>query len=182
MREPDPGVVRAAARGDVAAFTVLAREAQPHLWRFLRHLTGDAELAADLTQETLLRVHRSLRTFRGRSRFTTWLFRIARNVALDELRARERRPRTVEADERIAPPSAGPASSVEIRAAVATLPLAQREAFVLAEVYGLPYREVGEVLGVPVGTVKSRVFHARRRLVNWFDADEGHDHPEADDG
>lgn len=176
MEEPDPKVVRAAAGGDVAAFTDLMATTQGHVWRFVRHLLGDDEAAADVTQETFVRVHRSLGTFRHEARFSTWLLRIARNAATDELRRRAARQRMEAAVPRPRP-AADASLGAEVRAAVASLPPRLREAFVLVEVFGRPYAEAAEVLGVPTGTVKSRVFRARVELVRWFDqgraAEEG---------
>jgi RNA polymerase sigma-70 factor (ECF subfamily) len=168
MDEPDPRVIRAAASGDEAAFTALMRSAQPHVWRFLRHLLGDDEQAADVTQETFVRVHRSLGRFRHQARFSTWLFAIARNAAVDEQRRGARRQRLQNA---IARPRAAPDASLgmEVRTALAALSPRLREAFVLVEVFGQPYQDAAEILGVPLGTVKSRVFRARLELVAWFD-------------
>lgn len=171
MEEPDPKVIRAAAAGDDEAFTTLMRDAQPHVWRFLRHLLDDEELAADATQETFVRVHRALGRFRHQARFSTWLFRIARNAALDEQRRDARRRKLDAAITR--PRPAGDASvGTEVREALASLSPRLREAFVLVEVFGQPYREAAEVLGAPIGTVKSRVFRARLELVHWFNAGE----------
>jgi len=171
MEEPDPNVIRAAAAGDQDAFTTLVRAAQPHVWRFLRHVLDDEELAADVTQETFIRVHRALGGFRHQARFSTWLFRIARNAALDEQRRGARRQKLDAAIAR--PRSASDASlGTEVRAALASLSPLLREAFVLVEVFGQPYKEAAEVLGVPIGTVKSRVFRARLELVNWFNEGE----------
>lgn len=169
MDEPDPRVIRAAAAGDEAAFTTLMRSAQPHVWRFLRHLLGDEETAADVTQETFVRVHRSLGRFRHQSRFSTWVFQIARHAAIDEQRRGGRRQRILRA---VAPPSSTPDASLgaELRAALATLSPRLREAFVLVEAFGLTYQDAADVLTVPVGTVKSRVFRARLELVQWFAA------------
>ncbi len=169
MDEPDPRVIRAAAAGDDAAFTTLMRSAQPHVWRFLRHLLGDEETAADVTQETFVRVHRSLGRFRHQSRFSTWVFQIARNAAVDEQRRSGRRQRLLGA---MAPSSPTPDASLgsELRAALASLSPRLREAFVLVEAFGLTYQDAAEVLTVPTGTVKSRVFRARLELVQWFDA------------
>ncbi|HEV2920557.1 MAG TPA: sigma factor, partial [Actinomycetota bacterium] len=70
MEEPEPAVVQAAMDGDLAAFERLVRSYQAHVWRFLRHLLGDAALAEDVTQETFLRLYQRLPTFAGRSRFS----------------------------------------------------------------------------------------------------------------
>jgi RNA polymerase sigma-70 factor, ECF subfamily len=171
MDEPDPRIVRAAAGGDEAAFTELMRHAQPHVWRFVRHLLGDDEQAADVTQETFIRLHRSLARYRFDARFSTWLLKIARNAAVDEQRRSARRQRVVAA---VSPRQASGdgALGAELKAALAALSTRLREAFVVVEVFGLPYQEAADVLGVPKGTVKSRVFRARIELVGWFDQDE----------
>lgn len=168
MDEPDPKTIVAAAAGDEAAFTALMRATQPHVWRFLRHLLGDDDLAADVTQETFVRVHAALGRFRHQARFSTWLFTIARNAAVDEQRRGARRARLQQA---LATPRPTSDSSLgtEVRAALASLSPRLREAFVLVEVFGQPYQDAAEVLGVPTGTVKSRVFRARIELVTWFD-------------
>ena len=179
MEEPDPATVRRAAAGDLDAFADLVRSTQADVWRFLRHLVDDDELAADLTQDTFMRVHRALPDFRGESRFRTWVFAIARNIAIDERRRRDRRGPEVElTDRRMRAASEAPAPGLqlELRSALDTLPERQRSAFVLVEVFGLRYREAGDVLATSEGTVKSRVFHARAALVDWFDAAEARDH------
>ena len=170
--EPEPAVIRAAAAGDLGAFEQLVRVYQQHVWRFLRRLLGDAATAEDVTQETFLRVHRRLPTYRFRSSFTAWVFQIARNAGIDELRSRQRRTRLLSLAARPDPPAAAPETRAEIEAALASLPVDLREAVVLVEVLGLRYREVARVLGVPEGTVKSRVFNARSRLHRWSTADE----------
>ena len=172
MYEPDPRTVRAAARGGVAAFEELMHGYQAQVWRFLSHLLGDAALAEDVTQETFLRVHGRLRQFRFRSRFSTWVFAIARNAGIDALRARERRARLVESLPS-GQPSVDPAVAVEVTEGVASLPPLLREALLLVEVLGFTYREAGEAVGVPEGTVKSRVFRARQELVAWLTAEDG---------
>jgi RNA polymerase sigma-70 factor, ECF subfamily len=171
MEEPDPRTIRAAAGGDDDAFAVLMRASQPHVWRFLRHLLGDAEQAADVTQETFVRVHRSLPRFRFEARFSTWLFSIARNAAIDEQRRQGRRHR-LHGVLRAPTPEPDGALGAELRAALASLSPALREAFVLVEVFGQTYRDAAEVLAVPTGTVKSRVFRARVELVRWFEGDQ----------
>ncbi len=176
MDEPDPVVVQAAATGDRDAFAELVRHCQTDVWRFLCHLVGDPERAAELAQDTFVRAYRGLPGYRFESRFSSWLLRIARNLAIDDMRAQRRRDqrdrhlrvRALRADEGRAPSIAE--QRHELQAALDSLSPRLREPFVLVEVLGMTYREVASILNVPEGTVKSRVFHARRDLVAWFDA------------
>ena len=174
MREPEPRIVAAAAAGDIEAFTLLMVEYQDPVWRFLTRLIGDRSLAEDLTQETFLRVHRGLSGFDGRSRLSTWIFGIARHVGIDAIRRQRRRPQVVSS---LSESTVGDsqrwsahASDVDkdaildVHEAIDSLSVAHRETLLLVEVLGLSYREVGEVTGVAEGTVKSRMFHARRSL------------------
>ncbi|MEX2394539.1 MAG: sigma-70 family RNA polymerase sigma factor [Actinomycetota bacterium] len=170
MYEPDPETIRSAASGDADAFEELVRNYQAHVWRFLRHLVGDPQLAEDVAQEAFLRVYQKLDTFRFRSKFSTWVFQTAHNAGVDAIRARTRRERLL----RSAPlpaQSSDPYARVEVRAALASLSPKLRGAVVLVEVFGFGYREAAAILDVPEGTVKSRVFQARERLSEWL-ADE----------
>lgn len=173
MEEPDPATVRQAAAGDLAAFEVLVRTYQAPVWRFLRRLLGDDALAEDVTQETFVRVHRRLSTFDGRSRFSSWLFQVARNAGIDAVRSRARRLRR----EAAMPPApvASPEAGHELDAALASLSSKLREALLAVEILGLSYIEAGGMLGVPAGTVKSRVHRAREQLVEWLAAGEAAD-------
>jgi RNA polymerase sigma-70 factor (ECF subfamily) len=163
--EPDPALIRSAAAGDGGAFDALVRLHRPAVVRFVRPLVGDAH-ADDVAQETFIRVHRRIGSFAFRSRFSTWVLQIARNAAIDELRGQSRRERLALAAPAGAPPPA-PDARAELHAALASLSPTVVEALVLVEVFGFGYAEAGEVLGVPVGTVKSRVFQARRKLHEW---------------
>jgi RNA polymerase sigma-70 factor, ECF subfamily len=165
VREVDPVAVRAAAAGDLDAFTDLVREHQEAVWRFLWRLTGDRTLAEDLAQETFLKAYDRLGSFRFESRFSTWLYRIARNTAIDAMRSRARRQ---DLPGRLIPrgEDPGPELGLEMTTALESLSPKLREALVLGEVAGLTCREAGEVLGVAEGTVKSRMYHARRRLLD----------------
>jgi RNA polymerase sigma-70 factor (ECF subfamily) len=173
VHEPDPALIRAAAAGDLAAFEQIVRDHQQHVWRFLRRLLGDDTVAEDVAQETFLRMYRRLPGFGFQSTFSTWIFQIARNAGIDELRARRRRERLVDAVPRPPATTSPPGEArVELAAALASLPVDLREALLLVEVLGLRYTEVATVLAVPVGTVKSRVFTARVRLARWARAGE----------
>lgn len=176
MPEPDPATIRRAAAGDADAFADLVRATQAHVWRYLLHLVGDEDRAADLTQDTFVKVYRSLSGFGFHSRFSTWLLAVARRTALDEGRRRARQARLRDrVAAQPAPRSEGPAASVEVRAAVAALPDDLREPLLLVEVFGLRYREAAQVLDVAEGTVASRIFRARQALTAWFAAGEATD-------
>jgi RNA polymerase sigma-70 factor (ECF subfamily) len=188
VEEPDPATIRAAIDGDLDAFDELIRAYQLPVVRFLRNFLGDRELADDVAQETFLRVFRRLPTYAFGAKFSTWLFQVARNAAVDAIRSNVRRDRLV-ADLRAVhgPPrtTAAPGAGLEVAVFLATLPDRLREALLLVEVLGLTYREAGAVLDVPTGTVKSRVHHAREHAAAWSVADEpgaGRTHGPAPDG
>jgi RNA polymerase sigma-70 factor (ECF subfamily) len=171
VEEPDPVLVRAAAAGDLDAFDALVRLYQQPVWRFLCHLVRDPALAEDLAQETFLRAYRNLQGFAHQSRFSTWLFQIARNAGIDALRRRERDSRLLTV---VPVPGTGssPEVGAELEAGLASLSPKLREAVLVIEVLGYRYREAAVILGVPEGTVKSRVHAAREQLVAWFEAEE----------
>src|SRR5881398_838452 len=95
LQQPDFGVLRKAQKGDERAFSIIVRAYQIPVFNYVLRLVGDRTLAEDLTQEVFLRVYQGLPRFSSRSKFTTWLFQVTKNRVLDELRATERRPRTV---------------------------------------------------------------------------------------
>ena len=95
LPQPDLAVLRKAQRGDERAFAIIVRSYETPVFNYVLRLVGDRSLAEDLTQEVFLRVYQGLPSFSLRSRFTTWMFQVTKNRVLDELRAVERRPRTV---------------------------------------------------------------------------------------
>ncbi|MGH8867013.1 MAG: sigma-70 family RNA polymerase sigma factor [Actinomycetes bacterium] len=161
----------AARSGDQKAAEAFVRATQAEVWRLLAALT-DVDRADDLTQETYLRAFRSLPRFRAESSVRTWLLGVARNTAADHVRTRARRPRTelLHAwDETPAPlvtdALAGVALRVAVQSALAQMVPERREAFVLTQMLGLPYAEAAEVVGCPIGTIRSRVARARDDLM-----------------
>ncbi|MDW3846277.1 sigma-70 family RNA polymerase sigma factor [Micromonospora sp. BRA006-A] len=170
------GWARRAARGDQLAAAAFVRALQTPVWRFLAHLAGPAE-ADDLTQETFLRALRSLPGFAGRSSARTWIFTIARRVAVDHVRAATARPRVAAlpdwqaAAEAAGAVTGGGDDGVVLRGLIATLAPERREAFVATQVLGLSYAEAAEVCGCPVGTIRSRVARAREDLVAAWSGD-----------
>jgi RNA polymerase sigma-70 factor (ECF subfamily) len=146
------------------------RETQADVWRLCAHLS-DRQAAEDLTQETYLRALPALRGFEGRSSLRTWLLSIARRVCADHLRARKRRPLVLVGEDAELADLARDGHHDEVGGTVAAqdvldrLDPGRREAFVLTQLIGLPYAEAAEVVGCPVGTIRSRVARARADLV-----------------
>jgi RNA polymerase sigma-70 factor (ECF subfamily) len=169
VNDPDPRTLARAREGDLGAFEDLVRAYQGDVWRFAYHFTRDRALADDVTQEAFLRAFRFLRGFRGDSRFTSWLFRIARNCAVDLIRDRNVHV------ERVGPASGQPTdpqARVELHAALDAVSAEHREPFLLVEVFGLSYQEAADVLGVRVGTIKSRMHRARRAMMDALAVEE----------
>ncbi|MGQ0616185.1 MAG: RNA polymerase sigma factor [Acidimicrobiia bacterium] len=170
----DQALVAAAQDGDRAALDVLLRRHHDRLYALCRRLTGNDADAADANQEALMAIVRGLARFDGRSSFSTWSYRVATNACLDELRRRRRRPdpglpeeeRALPADDRGGPPRLDDEIAVRMAVdeALCTLPMTFRAAVVLRDLCGLDYAEIAEVLGVPTGTVRSRIARGRAAL------------------
>jgi RNA polymerase sigma-70 factor (ECF subfamily) len=160
-------LVRRAANGDASAEAAFVARTMDDVWRYCAHLLGPGQ-ADDATQATYLRALRSLRNFRGDASARTWLIGVARNTCLDERRSQARRTRLVE---RItAQPTerfthqAEPEQAHDLEDLVTELGADRRDAFVLTQMLGFSYEEAAELIGCPVGTVRSRVARARRDL------------------
>jgi RNA polymerase sigma-70 factor, ECF subfamily len=169
VNDPDPRTLSRARGGDMSAFEDLVREYQADVWRFAYHFTRDRQMAEDVTQEAFLRAFRFLGTFRGDSKFTSWLFRIARNCAMDAVRRRTGQ-RTREQSAPLGPPD--PEARAELHSALASVSPEHREPFLLIEVFGLSYQEAADVLHLRVGTVKSRMHRARHAMMAALAVDE----------
>jgi RNA polymerase sigma-70 factor (ECF subfamily) len=164
LHEPDPDVVAAARRGEPAAFEKLVRAYQGDVWRLSFHLLHDQALADDVTQDAFVRLFRFLPRYRGDSKFSTWLFAISRNCALDELRRLGRRRALTDRLDHESPFQPEVSVRLEVKEAVAALPLELREPVVLIDMFGVSYAEVAAITKTPLGTVKSRVHRARAEL------------------
>lgn len=177
--DDDLALVRDALARREGAFACLYEKYRERVYRVAYHFVHNKADALDLCQETFVRVFQSLKTFGGRSRFSTWLMRIAANTAIDFCRhqkvrrAGELDERLVTSDERhpgaaAAPDPARGLEREELRGliddAVAELSPEHRAVFVLHAVEGLTYQEIADTVGVPIGTVMSRLHYARKRL------------------
>lgn len=157
--------VARAADGDEASFVRLVTALQGDVWRLCRLLGSPAD-PDDLTQDTFIRVYKSLKVFRGDSTVRTWILSIARRVCADQVRKQNRHRRLVNRLVRLEPPD--PSTSAPDGSLGDLLMLVEetrREAFVLTQYIGLTYEETAEVMGCAVGTVRSRVARARSDLM-----------------
>ena len=181
----DNGLVRAFISGNDEAFNQLVTRYKDPLVNYLNMMVGDYEIAADLSQETFLRVYRNIRRYSNLYQFSTWIYRIATNLAIDEMRYRKRRGRvflknvwgTRRSEDNdgtefeLMDVRRGPRdeilrkeSSQVLGDAIRSLPEKYRTAFIMKEVQELPYDEIARVLKCSAGTIKSRLHRARELL------------------
>jgi RNA polymerase sigma-70 factor (ECF subfamily) len=176
-RDEERAAIEACKRGEREAFDELVVRYQRGVYRLCYRYVNNHEDANDLTQEVFLKAWRAIGRFRGRSAFSTWLYRIGVNACLNFRAAR--RPPALELPDTVADPGVGAAERVEsdeqarrVREAVGRLPEKQRATLILKIYHELTHQEVAQILGSTVGTVKANLFHALgnvRKLV----AEEG---------
>ena len=169
LAQPDVAVLRRARRGDQRAFAVIVHAYERLVFTYVYRLVDDRRLAEDLTQDIFLKVFRGLPGFTGGSAFTTWLFQIAKNAVIDELRAIERRPPPLNIDNVTMPTRVEPrfeqAEPIEaLWTAVATLNVDLRTALLLRDIAGLSYAEIADSLEITLSTVKWRIHKARESV------------------
>ncbi len=176
----DDVLVAAILDGQEELFQTLVERYQTRLFRFITRYTGDAEDARDVTQEVFLKVYTALDTFDPRYRFSTWLFRIGGNAAIDHLRRRKVRPLPLEIRRNedgepvpieLADAHADPLEDLtrsrlrlELDTAIEKLPDDYRELISLRHYGELPYEEIAQLKGMPLGTLKNKLFRARQAL------------------
>jgi RNA polymerase sigma-70 factor (ECF subfamily) len=158
--EAEIDLITRAQQGDRGAYGELVRCHREGVINVVYRMCGDVNLAEDAAQEAFIRAWQHLPSYRPRSPFRNWVYRIATNVALDALR-RERETVDIDALPLVA---SGQGRGEGVRQAVLALPPASRAVLVLREYEGLSYREIADTLGVPMGTVMSRLNYARNRL------------------
>ncbi|HEY5015135.1 MAG TPA: sigma-70 family RNA polymerase sigma factor [Acidimicrobiia bacterium] len=165
----DEDLARRASSGDRAALEALLARHLDQIHAICRRVLGHPEDALDATQEALIAISRGIHRFDGRSRFTTWMYRVATNAALDEARRRRRRPIASEhLPEKASAADATDAvdARLDVDEALATLPPEFRAAVALRDLAGLDYAEIAVVLGIPIGTVRSRIARGRGALAD----------------
>ena len=169
LTQPDAAVLRRAQRGDPHAFAVIVHGYERLVFTYVYRLVDDRRLAEDVTQDVFLKVFKGLPGFTGDSAFTTWLFQIAKNAVIDELRSIERRPNSLNIDDVALPMLVEPrfeqAEPIEaLWAAVALLNVDLRTALLLRDIVGLSYNEIADSLEITLSTVKWRIHKARESV------------------
>jgi len=177
MATDEQTLITAALDGDRAAMERLLRDHHDRIYAVCRRITGNDADAADAAQEALIAIVRSLSRFDGRAAFSTWVYRIATNASLDELRRRKRRPMVMDDHGGDDPWSRGDradhaagqridavADQLSIDEALRQVPEEFRVPLVLRDVGDLEYAEIADALDVPIGTVKSRIARGRASL------------------
>jgi len=174
----DSELVQSALAGGESGFEELVRRYQRPIAAYVYRMVGDYDSALDLTQEVFIKVYNSLSRYRSEFKFSTWIYRIAHNAAIDHLRrysAREQaissndsgdRSETVIECRRLTPEQESERNErcSEIETVVQLLPHAYRELIVLRHSHDLSYDEIADVTGLPLGTVKNRLFRAREAM------------------
>jgi len=174
----EAALIAAAQRGDVHAFNRLVRSYQRLAYNVAYRVLGDGESAADATQDAFLSAFRAVGQFRGGS-FKAWILRIVTNECYDQLRRKQRRPEDSLDDLAVEPDHSATLTDEHelpedyalrqelgeaIQKGLMTLPPDQRMVIVLADIQGYSYEEIAEMMGVAIGTVKSRLNRGRTRL------------------
>ena len=178
LADPDGELVARWQNGDASAFEDLVRRHERRIFRMLLRMLGSREEAEDVTQEAFLSLHRHGHRFRREARFSTFLYRVAANAALNRRRTlgrsrgrvRELRTRQAAGDDLPAAPrdpenaAAGSQAQARVQEALMALPIDLRAAVVLYDIEGQSYQDIARALGIPEGTVKSRIHRARSAL------------------
>jgi RNA polymerase sigma-70 factor (ECF subfamily) len=174
----DRDLVATAITGSEGGFEELVRRYQRPISAYVYRMVGDYEAALDLTQEIFMKVYGSLARYRSEFKFSTWIYKIAHNAAVDHLRRSAAREQSIvkgtesesyelpiETD-RVSPEieSERKERRLEIEAVIRALPAAYRELIILRHSQDLTYEEIVEVTGLPLGTVKNRLFRAREMM------------------
>jgi len=179
-RDQEQAVIRRVLDGETDAFEELVLAYQKNVYNLALRMTGNEEDAFDVSQDAFLRAYNALSGFRGDSKFSVWLYRLTSNISIDYLRRRTRsraesltvldeddEPTELDIpDERFSPEALTEKRELRraVREGLVLLPEDYRKILTLREIGGLSYEEIAQALDLEVGTVKSRLFRARKKL------------------
>ena len=179
----DPELIAALKDGKTAAFTALVDRHQRSLINYFFHLSWDRQVSEDCAQDVFLRLYSHIGTYEPQAKFTTFLYRIARNLWIDRVRSMQAHGRPVSLQspvgftedrtlqDRLPAGAPTPVDIIQrqethqaLKDAIARLPEEQKSVLVFSEIQGMKYQEIADILEIPVGTVKSRMFTAMEKL------------------
>ena len=184
-RDEELGIINSVLSGDTDAFEILVKETQNKVYSLALRMTNNHEDARDMAQEAFIRAYNSLSGFRGDSRFSVWMYRLTSNICLDFLRQKKRKPADSltldtnddDQDKQFEIPDIryNPETELErrelrnlINKGLMELSPEYRQILVLREINGLSYEEIADTLELEPGTVKSRIFRARKKLCSFL--------------
>jgi RNA polymerase sigma-70 factor (ECF subfamily) len=171
--DAEADLIRHAQAGDRNAFDVLYERHANRIYALCLRMARDGVAAERFTQDAFVRAWQRLRTFRGDSAFTSWLHRLAVNVVLEDARREKRRADRVtfgyQPDDLHAARTSAPEARLDLERAIAALPQGARSVLVLHDIEGYKHNEIGEMLGIAVGTSKAQLHRARRLLREWME-------------
>ncbi|MDP4094416.1 MAG: sigma-70 family RNA polymerase sigma factor [Bacillota bacterium] len=182
MRESDKSLLDKAKKGDVQAFEDLIEGYQKRVFNITLRMIGNYDDASELTQEVFIRVFRSLNSFKEEAQFSTWVYKIATNICLDELRKQKKRKAVISLDEEIRTDDGEIKRQIEdekptpdiiaeknemkniVNKAIQSLSEEYRFVIIMRDIQGFSYEEIAKIIKCPEGTVKSRINRARKAL------------------
>ena len=162
-------LIASAQQGNASAVEQLLEDYYDYIFSICRKVTGNIDDANEATQETLISVVRNIASFKSTAKFSTWVYRIATNAALDEIRKKVRRPTTEFNEDTVIPPTTKSLEdslidNIDLDNALQNLSEEFRIVLVLRDQLGASYEEISEILGIASGTVKSRIARARQKM------------------
>lgn len=183
FKDMDAQLIDEVGKGNQAAFDILFSKYNNKLYASLLAFTKSQELAEDLTQKTFIRVWKKIETFRGDSSLFTWIYRIAINLAKNEFSSKQAKNQgitdniddTYDLESSVSSPESHAIEAESMQAVmdfIASLPTDLREAISLREFDGKSYEEIAQITGSPIGTVRSRIFRARKEILNFMKEEE----------
>jgi RNA polymerase sigma-70 factor (ECF subfamily) len=183
---PDDELVARFLAGDQAAFTALVHRHERRVYNLALRMLGREEDAKDAAQDAFLNALRKLSSFRGQAAFTTWMHRVTMNTCYDILRKRRREPLLDDPPEDIpsrvtGDPASQVADAIDVQRALVQVPEDFRAVLILHDVQDLAYEDIAEIIGIPVGTVKSRLHRGRVALARLLPG-EPTGHPQPSEG
>jgi RNA polymerase sigma-70 factor (ECF subfamily) len=183
---PDDELVARFLAGDQAAFTALVHRHERRVYNLALRMLGREEDAKDAAQDAFLNALRKLSSVRGQAAFTTWMHRVTMNTCYDILRKRRREPLLEDPPDDIpsrvtGDPASRVADAIDVQRALVQVPLDFRAVLILHDVQDLAYEDIAEILGIPVGTVKSRLHRGRVALARLLPG-EPTGHPQPSEG